>query len=747
MALLHNRPLALACILLVCATFLSLFLGTWFSIALFILSGILFIVLLTLSYKKPVDHRRLTLFLIAGALLLSSFRVAADHVFVKSAWEDKTGTTVVAELRVKEIRSASAHHTELYVDAVTLDGDRMTGSAVLRAESALSLCEGDRIRTVCDVRPLDFESEHKSMPYTYRGDGARSVLIVRNGIVLEKSGTSSPRAFLAQLRAMLSHRILSACGEKEGGLLSAMLLGTRSSLPSDVSRNFTRSGVSHLLALSGLHLSLIVLLLDRFLLLFHMTKRKRIPVVLIVCGLYLLLTGFGYSMMRAIFMLFFVFLAFFAREEQDGITSLCFSAAIMLLITPNAIFSTSFRLTFLATLGILIVAELTENMPRNLPKRGMKRQMMRAVYAARASLLVSLGSLFAILIIQWLTFGEMSLMTPIANLLLVPLAPALLVSAMLTMILPLAPIGLIAALPARLLLFLTELFAKPRAMLSLEFDFVPFILIPLFLVTIVLLLIDLGKHRAVVCIPAAVGVCAFAACLAITGAIRADRPTLIYHSVYGSEGFVLTQNGKALVCDSSDGSNTVLSSYMNTVREEDITEIEVLMLTHYHEEHVYSVSRLCRRNMVRTLLLPMPITEADASVMTRIMASAKADHVAVSVYHHGTQQSLLGGVEITAYTDLYRLEQAHRPIAVNVKQGERTICYHTATHLPFENHVCDADTLLLGAHGASTAHPIILDGTYGELYLCDEVLRSCVYTPNGVTCKTLQHGRKFKLSP
>ncbi len=747
MALFQNRPLALACVSLVCVVFTSLFLGVWFSIALFILAGIALIVLLSVSYKKPLGHRRLTLFLITGAVLLSALRISADTLLVKDRWEERMDTSVVAELRVKEIRFASAHQTELFADAVTLDGERMAGSAVLRAESALALCEGDRIRVACDVRPLDYESDHKGMAYTYLGEGARAVLIVRDTVTLKESGASSPRAFLAQLRAMLSYRICSACGEEEGSLLSAMLLGTRTILPEEVTRNFTRAGVSHLLALSGLHLSLIVLLFDRFLLLFRMTKQRRIPIILAACLLYLLLTGFSYSMLRAIFMLLFVFLAFFAREEQDGITALCFSAAVMLLVTPNAIFSVSFRLTFLATLGILIVSELTQDMPHELPKRGMKRHVLRAGYAIRSSLIISVASLFAVLVVQWLTFGEVSLMTPLANLLLVPLSPALLVCAIVTLLLPFAPIGLIAALPARLVLFLAEVFAKPRAVLSLGYDFVPYILIPLFAATTVLLLVDLRRRRALVCLPFAIAAAAFAVCLAITAIANANSTTLIYCRENSDEGFVLTQGAKAIVCDVSGGSSSALFSDMDTVREENITEVDTLLLTHYHEEHVYNVVRFCRRNMVRTLLLPTPMTEADTSAMMHIESNAKALGVAVSLYHYDTPLPVLDGGTITVHAHPDSIAQKHAAFAITATQENNTICYHTATHLFFTEHDCAANTLLIGAHGANPERPITPSNAYEEIFVCKESLFGWVYALEGTSYKTAAPKQKFPLQP
>ncbi len=746
MALLHNRPLALSSILLVCTAFISLFLGTWFSIALFILAGIVLIAILCVSYKKSMDHHRLTLLLVTGAILLASLRVSTDHILVRERWEDKTNTTAVAELRVKEIRFISTYQTELIADAITLDGERMSGSVILRADNTLSLCEGDRIRTTCEIQPLDYDSYYEGVAYTYLGEGARAVLLVQDTITLEKSGVRSLRASLAQVRAVLSYRIQKACGEREGSLLSAMLLGTRSSLPDEITRDFSRAGVSHLLALSGLHLSLIVLLLDHFLLLLRIEKKHRIPVILAACLLYLILTGFSYSMIRAVFMLLFVFLAFLFREERDGITSLCFSAALIVLVSPNAVFSTSFRLTFLATLGILIVSEMTWDLPYDLPKKGVRRQLLRAVYAARSSLIISAASLLAVLVVQWLTFGEVSLMTPLANLLLVPLAPAVLVCAIVALIFPFAPIGVIAALPAKLTLLLAELFAKPHAVISLGYKFVPFILIPLFVATGILLLVDLGRRRALVCLPCAIAITSFALCLAVTSAANTNTATVIYCHEQSNEGLILTKGSTAIICDISNGSTSALSSYMDTVREENITEINTLLLTHYHDEHVYSILRFCENNMVRTLLLPTPSCQSDAAVLERIHEGAERIGVMVSVYRYGTALPIFdtGAITVENYPD--NTTQAHLAFAITATYGNDSLCYHTATHLSYTNHNCNASTLLLGAHGANTQKPITPDNTYENVFLGERYLMPYVFSPQDTTYKTAQQKQRFSLN-
>ena len=126
MALLRNRPLALSCILLVCAIFVSLFLTTWLTIALFALFAVSLIVAVLLALKKPLTHKRFTLILVILALMLGTLRVSADHILVKDPWKELTGTTVNAEMRIKEIRFVNSYQTELLADAIRIEDRKST---------------------------------------------------------------------------------------------------------------------------------------------------------------------------------------------------------------------------------------------------------------------------------------------------------------------------------------------------------------------------------------------------------------------------------------------------------------------------------------------------------------------------------------------------------------------------------------------------------------------------------------------
>lgn len=465
MALFKNRPLALASFLAVTCALLSFFLPTWLLILSFLLVSIALLAFLIYALYKHPAHIWITIFMILCMLLLMLLRIGTDRVMVQSTWERHMDASVTAEVRVREVRYATAYETELLVDTTSIDGTRFHSKAILRTNDPITVCEGDRIAAQFEVKDLSYDAYTKGMEYTYMGEGAKALLVMeKDAYMLQESGVGSLAFRLASLRSFLSNRITKACEGEAGNLLASLLIGTRSKLSDTTVRDFGRIGVSHLLALSGLHLSVLAGIFDTLLLFLRCKKTTRTIVIVLVCFAYLALTGFHYSMLRAVIMLLFVYLAFWYKTDYDAITTLCFCAALFTLITPGAIFSVSFRLTFLATLGVLMASELTRNFNSILPKKWReKKRLIKCIRYVALSLVVSTMSTVMVLPVLWLTFGEVSVMAPLANLLLIPIAPLLLFGAILVLLIPIAPIGILVSLPAHLVLYVTNTLSRARA--------------------------------------------------------------------------------------------------------------------------------------------------------------------------------------------------------------------------------------------------------------------------------------------
>lgn len=508
------------------------------------------------------------------------------------------------------------------VSVISIDGSDPGGTrARLECDYPAYFRPGDRVSLRAEVVPFE-----KSALY----DGERAALA--DGITLDLcSGaaedvlgcdTSSPR-FIDKLRLMsgrLALRLSDSVGGEEGALAAAMLFGDRTGLSDATARDFSRAGLSHLLALSGLHLSVIAGVAGWTLHKLRLPKIAKTPLMAAFLFIYLAMTGSHISTVRAAIMQFAVFAAYFSGADGDGVSSVFLAALLILTASPWAVVDVGFILSFAATLGITVfLPSFNKSAAR---KSGARRKAVGIFYKVAALLLTGLAAnCFTVPIIWWI-FGEISIAAPVSNLLITPLSAPFLVFSLICLALAGVPFfGSAAAVPVRLtarimLSFCSAASDLHGAVVSLKYRFVPFILIPAMVVTVVLLAIR-TEHRYVCFLPSAAAAAAFCVCFFAFNAAMTDAG-ISFVSTGGSDALVVTSGIGAAVIDIGSGSYDVLRSASLAAAEEGAVEIDVLILTHYHKYHIASAERFFGREKVRRVWLPYPATADEAEILAHI---------------------------------------------------------------------------------------------------------------------------------
>lgn len=151
-------------------------------------------------------------------------------------------------------------------------------------------------------------------------------------------------------------------GAANAPVIRAILLGDKSDLDVETKRSFSTAGAMHLLAVSGMHVGLIVLLLIGFFKFIFLYRGKFIAycLILVILWFYAFLTGFSASVVRAVVMFTFVLLASMIRRSYQPVNALSIAGFCILLWDPVAVFDIGFQLSFLAMLGIFSVYPLLE---------------------------------------------------------------------------------------------------------------------------------------------------------------------------------------------------------------------------------------------------------------------------------------------------------------------------------------------------------------------------------------------------
>jgi len=256
--------------------------------------------------------------------------------------------------------------------------------------------------------------------------------------VLGSGNGSKLMIMIYSLRNNLSQTLESILPEPQASLAQGIILGIRGNIPSSVKNSFALTGTSHLLAISGLHLSIITglfLSIGRYL--FGRRHNIYAWLTLGTIWFYALLTGMHAPVFRAALMLSLFIFAEILGRQRSVTTSLAFAVAIMVGINPQILWDASFQLSLLAMLGLIYIAPLLRSAGRNFIN--ILPGMDGAKAAISGFLIDSLAVTLGVIITVWPViahyFGVVSLVSPLATLLTLPALPAIIVTGILAALL------------------------------------------------------------------------------------------------------------------------------------------------------------------------------------------------------------------------------------------------------------------------------------------------------------------------
>jgi competence protein ComEC len=245
-----------------------------------------------------------------------------------------------------------------------------------------------------------------------------------------------------RLRSEIAARIDQAGSGPETAVLKALVMGDATGIAADVRRAFARTGTSHILAISGLHITIVATIAFgcfRWLLswvpvaLRHAWTRKGAAVLtLMPITLYALVAGFSPSTQRALLMVAVFLLAFLADRDTDLLNTLALAALSILCVQPAALFSISFQLSFAAVLAIVYAFERLEAVRSAAGSVPVDDRSARVRRGLAAFLGVSLIATWGTLPIGLYYFNMVPLIGVAANCIAVPLMGYLVVAVGLT---------------------------------------------------------------------------------------------------------------------------------------------------------------------------------------------------------------------------------------------------------------------------------------------------------------------------
>ncbi len=393
----HKQRLNAVGIPMLCGVFLFLFLPKFFPILAFLVLAILFLLL----WKEKGEARKILLCAVIG---ISLSMILFGITSLRSAKADSfSGKSISAE---GVAVSVSKEYFDLSLSS--LDGKKFSGT--LRCEGDFEVSMGDRI---CVNGTLS-----SALSSSEKQDEIFLKCEVEN---LKSSGKSLFFGAVGAFRKALSSRF----GEgRVGAFLKAILLGDRDCLSSQIKADFQKIASSHLLAISGLHITQIIGFLVIFLRFAGLPKQVSRFVLIPLIFVLFFLAGAGISVFRACVMTLFAVVSALFRRRGDSVTALIFAACLIAIRCPYAVLDPSFLFSFSSTFAILVcVAPVSELFHLRLIgiKTGTKKHFLFTMYSVLSAFLIA-GVVFVFnLPIQLFCFGTVSVLSPLYALILIPL--------------------------------------------------------------------------------------------------------------------------------------------------------------------------------------------------------------------------------------------------------------------------------------------------------------------------------------
>ena len=175
------------------------------------------------------------------------------------------------------------------------------------------------------------------------------------GATVTLTGTATP-PWALRLRGWFDTQLRQVLPAEEGDLLAALCLGDRRAVSDAVDDAFRNSGLSHLLVVSGLHLSMVAVALRGLLRRLGGGYRTAAVLTVPLIGLFAVMTGGTNSVLRAWLMCSLWLMSFVIYRRYDGLTAWGMAAAVLLFAHPYRLLNAGFQLSFAATAGVLMLA-------------------------------------------------------------------------------------------------------------------------------------------------------------------------------------------------------------------------------------------------------------------------------------------------------------------------------------------------------------------------------------------------------
>lgn len=484
------------------------------------------------------------------------------------------------------------------------------------------------------------------------------------------------------------------------GLLNGIVLGDASSISKDIEESFRATGLTHVVAASGMNIALIVAALWPLLRLLRLRLGVQIAILIALAGAYTIVAGMAASITRAFIMAAIALIAWLLGREKVGLNSLSLAALILLIINPFALYDIGFQLSFASTASLIMLSGPLERAMGDMPK------------FLREGLGVTVAAQLGVLPIIVFYFGQISVISLVANIVVTPLAapaliigmvvlPALALSAKLAM-----PLYALLKVILKLMIVASFYLSKtPGAYLSVAQPSM-YLTIAAYVV-IAVLGIYLHKIRVkfrVIHVAMLLVVVTGASILwQINQSLVSPRLEIIFIDVgQGDCALIRTPTGENVLIDSGPDERLI----KRKLETRGVKKIDALLISHAHADHMAGVEEIIDRFAVGRIMYPP--TTRKAEICKGLFILAKKKGIKCTPVESG-DKARLGKLELTALCSAASEEGNDESAVLMASYGRFKVLFTGDASEELESRLIeageelDADVLKVGHHGSGSS--------------------------------------------
>ncbi len=535
---------------------------------------------------------------------------------------------------------------------------------------------------------------YSSLNYSGQCDEVKNITVDRytDGGLEEK---------LTLWRDILSRRAMMMSDNESGSFLAGLLLGEQKYMDERIAFEFTRSGVSHILALSGMHFVILGFGLEKVLTLFNVNKKRQKWAIIAFSIFYTALTGCSPSVLRSGIMLVVSSLLYLFCGSRDTLTNMFISCALICFATPYSIYSMSLWLSVFSTLGICAMGEIfEESEEKNILKR-----LLASVKEA------FVANFFAVGAIMWLMltlFSGLSTMMIPANLLLGSLSDMYLYIGSLALIIgDIIPIGRLLIPLFRLIDHLVGICAAPKlAYASTDFAAVRVLTVLFTVLYFTFLVIKVKKKGAAFCILGGLFASIFVVATVCTANVY-KNDIILSSGENRSDDTVAVSDEEVILINSSDYKSSSAYLSLGRLYSGRLLYVDKYILTHYTKRMDDMLDVFLGNMKTKVVYLPYPENDEERSIADALVRDVLRKHDVEAVFYQNDTDIKCGQLSYQRnYSNPYGNGTPH---AAYTLKGEDSELLYLPSGMLSKSSINEAERLM---DGSGT----VIFGSYGKRY-------------------------------